>query len=151
MLKPFYKNRSGFTLVEVVVSLTIIAILILLALPTYQDTLLKSRRAEARSALHLVMLQQERFYTQHNTYSAFTSKTTSPFKWWSGSSVENSYYEINGEPCPGRPINQCVLLTAESGTSNVKHVDDAICGNLMLDSANNKTYSNGSEPNSLCW
>ena len=130
----------------------IFALLILVAYPSYKNSILKVRRAEARSALHSAMLQQERFYTQHNTYSAFTSDTkNSPFKWWSGDSAEKSYYEISAAPCPSKQLTQCVLLTAASGTKNVKNVDDSVCGNLMLDSANNKTYSNSYEPDAECW
>lgn len=144
--------HHGFSLIELLITIIILIILILILYPTYQNVILKTRRAEARSALHSVMLQQERFYTQHNTYSVFTSDTkNSPFKWWSGDTVETSYYEISAAPCPSKQLTQCVLLTATSGTRNVKLVEDPVCGNLKLDSTNNKTYSNGTEPDSECW
>jgi type IV pilus assembly protein PilE len=151
-MKHHCKHRHGFTLIELLIAMIIIVILILMTHPTYQSVILKIRRAEARAALHSVMLQQERFYTQHNTYSAFTSDTKNAlFKWWSGDTAATSYYEISATPCPLKQLNQCVLLTAITGTKNVKQVDDPVCGNLMLDSVNNKTYSKGSKPNSLCW
>ena len=151
-MKTLRKLQCGFTQVELLVAMIIFILLILVAYPTYKNSVLKVRRAEARSALFSNMLQQERFYTQHNTYSAFTSDSkNSPFKWWSGESVEKSYYEISATPCPSKQLTECVLLTATSGTKNVRDVDDPICGNLMLDSANNKTYSAGNEPDSACW
>jgi len=151
-MKTQLKLQRGFTQVELLITLIIFSLLILVAYPTYKTVILKARRAEARSALLSTMLQQERFYTQHNTYRAFTSDTKNPpFKWWSGDSAEKSYYEISAVPCPSRQLTQCVLLTATSGTKNVRHVDDPVCGNLMLDSANNKTYSTDTEPNAECW
>jgi type IV pilus assembly protein PilE len=146
------KLSSGFSYVEIFFVLLIIVMLSLTMLPAYRDVLLKTRRAEARSALHTVMLQQERFYTQHNTYSAFTPDTkNSLFKWWSGHSPVNSYYEISATNCSGQLLTQCVLLTARPVKSKLLQIDDPVCGNLMLDSANNKTYSHGSEPEPLCW
>lgn len=146
------QKQCGHTLLNLVIVLFIILILMAIAYPSYRDSVLKVRRAEARSALLSVMLQQERFYTQHNTYSTFTSETSSsPFQWWSGNSVDSSYYEISAKACPGKSLNQCVLLTATSDSPKVRHVDDPICGDLMLDSAHNKTYANGTKPNSLCW
>jgi type IV pilus assembly protein PilE len=146
------KHQHGFTLPELLISMVILVILFIIAQPIYQNAILKVRRAEARAALHSVMLQQERFYTQHNIYSAFTTDTkNSPFKWWSGDSPAHSYYEISATRCPSKQLTQCVLLTATSGTENVKRVDDPVCGNLMLDSVNNKTYSKSTEPNPACW
>lgn len=151
-MKTLLKLQRGFTQVELLIAMIIFVLLILAAYPTYKNSVLKVRRAEARSALHATMLQQERFYTQHNTYNAFTSDSTnSPFKWWSGESPEKSYYEISAAPCPSKQLTQCVLLTAASGTKKVRSVDDPICGNLMLDSANNKTHSKGNRPDAECW
>lgn len=151
-MKNQIKRQAGYSLLQLVIVLVMTLILLFAAYPGYRDSVLKVRRAEARSALLSTMLQQERFYTQHNIYSAFTSETGhSPFKWWSGNSAETSYYEISARPCPDKQLNQCVLLTATSNSPKVRHVDDPVCGDLMLDSANNKTYSNGTKPNSLCW
>lgn len=144
--------HHGFTQVELLIAMIIFILLILAAYPTYNNAILKARRAEARSALLSTMLQQERFYTQHNTYVAFTVDSPNAlFKWWSGDSPEKSYYEISATSCPLKQLTQCVLLTATPGTKNVRKMDDPICGKLMLDSAHNKTYSMGTEPNAACW
>lgn len=152
MQKNNFYYQPGFTLIEILFVVVIISLLSLVAYPTYQNTLLKTRRAEAKSALHSVMLQQERFYTQHNTYSTFTSGSENlPFKPWSGDSAASSYYEISASLCPEKQLTQCVLLTATPGTANVKSHEDPICGNLMLDSASNKSYSKSTESNAACW
>jgi len=153
-MKPisYYKIVAGFSLIELVLALSIIVVLAALTYPSYKNSILISRRAEARSSLYSVLLQQERYYTQHNTYFAFDAKTPdSPFKWWSSDSIATSHYEIQARPCPNKSLTECVLLTAVAGSSNVRDFSDAVCGNLMLDSANNKSYSVSPEPNSSCW
>jgi type IV pilus assembly protein PilE len=146
------KNKSGFSALEIMITLAIVTILCATVYPAYTNAAMKSRRAEARSALLSTMLQQENYYAQHNTYIAFNSETQqSPFKWWSGQSASTSYYEIQAASCANQPLTQCVLLTAIPGTGKVKNHRDSVCGNLTLDSANNKSYSVSRDTNSTCW
>ncbi len=151
MQKKLVHPQSGLTTIELLITVAIITTLALIAQPVWQTALLKARRAEARSALHATMLLQERYYTQHNTYCAFSSSTNSAFKWWSGDKAETSYYEIRAEACPGKMLNQCILLTAISDSDKVKKASDPVCGNLMLDSTNRKSYSKSAKANPLCW
>lgn len=146
------KSQLGFSLLELIFALIIVAILFAITYPSYRSFVMNGRRAEAKSALHTTMLRQERYYTQHNSYYAFDSSSQhTSFKWWSGETADTSYYEIDAKACPDQLLNQCVLLTAYPGTEKVRNHSDPICGNLMLDSANNKTYSVSTERNSLCW
>lgn len=59
---------NGFTLVEVMIVVVIVGILASIALPAYQDYVLRSKRAEAQSALSLVSQRMERCFTTDNTY-----------------------------------------------------------------------------------
>lgn len=142
--------QKGFTLIELMVVVAIVAILATLVYPSYQDSVIKSKRAEGRAALMEVMQQQERYYTQNNTYFAFTSTTAdNRFKWYSGDSAAGSSYEIKAEACNGDVIGNCVMLTGMPGTANVNsaYTDDK-CGNLSLTSTGAKAAS-GTATN--CW
>lgn len=136
------KNKGpcqGFTLVESVVALLIFAALAGIAYPTYVEAVRKGKRIEGRTALFLLMQQQERYYSQHNSYAAFSalskSDATKSFKWFSGSTAKTSAYEIKAEACDNGTIRDCVQLVALPGTSNVDDgYDDPICGRLILTS-----------------
>lgn len=146
------RRDAGFALIELIITLVIVGVLAAIAYPTYLHVVLQGRRSEAKAALHSALLQQERFYTQHGSYFAFAANTAdSPFKWWSGDSAATSFYEIEARPCPGKTLLECVLLTATPGTENVRRFDDPVCGQLMIDSSNTKSYSVSSLPNPSCW
>lgn len=142
--------QKGFTLIELMIVVAIVAILAAVAYPSYQDSITKAKRAEGRAALMEIMQQQERYYTQNNTYFAFTSTTAdSKFKWFSGDSAAASSYEIKAEACTGDTIVNCVMLTAMPGTANVNaSYKDTACGNISLTSTGVKKAS-GTATN--CW
>ncbi|MEJ6004146.1 type IV pilin protein [Paucibacter sp. AS339] len=66
---PARINR-GFTLIELAVVGLIVAILALVALPTYQRQMAKGRRADAIAALSAVMQAQERWRSNRGSYAA---------------------------------------------------------------------------------
>ncbi len=62
-------HSSGFTLIELMIVVVIVAILAGIAYPSYQDSIRKARRADAKSALLEAASRQERFYTENNQYT----------------------------------------------------------------------------------
>jgi len=72
-MKPATGNgpmNSGFSVVEIMVALAIIAILMGIALPGYRHFVLKSHRIEALRTLLEIQSAQERYFVQHNRYAA---------------------------------------------------------------------------------
>ena len=62
--------HRGFTLIEVMVTVALVAILAAVALPTYRDHVRKSRRAEAQSFLLAVAARQQQFLLDTRSYGA---------------------------------------------------------------------------------
>jgi type IV pilus assembly protein PilE len=62
-------RQHGFTLTELVVAMAVAAVLATLAYPSYADTVHRSRRADAWTALALLQLAQERHRSHHTTYA----------------------------------------------------------------------------------
>jgi type IV pilus assembly protein PilE len=63
------KQIQGFTLIEVMVTVAIIAILAMIALPSYKEYVMRSRRADAKAALLKVQLAQEKYRASNTSYS----------------------------------------------------------------------------------
>lgn len=58
----------GFTLIELMVVIAIVAILATFAVPAFTDQLRKSRRADAARGLSEIQLRQERWRASHQEY-----------------------------------------------------------------------------------
>lgn len=145
-------RHDGFSLLEALIVLIIVGLLASIAYPSFEQTILVSRRAQGRSALMQTLLQQEHYYTQYHHYLAFDANTpNTPFKWWSGDTLGTSYYELQATPCPGQTLLECVLLIATPGTDKVRGHSDPICGSLQLDSRGHQSQSLDTDPNPSCW
>lgn len=61
--------QKGFTLIELMIVVVIISILASIAVPAYQDSVKKSRRADAKAALSAAVLAQEKWFFQFSGYT----------------------------------------------------------------------------------
>jgi type IV pilus assembly protein PilE len=130
---------KGFTLVEVLIVLVIMAVLSVLAYPTYAGYIRKTRRIEGQVALVETSQQEERYYSQHNRYRAFSADAPAAgigtLRWWSGSTAATSAYEIDAYACPDRTIDECVEVRARPGTARVDgRFRDPECETVTIDS-----------------
>lgn len=62
------KRASGFTLIEVMIVVAIIAILASVAMPAYQDYILRGRIGDATTMLSDLKIQMEQYYGNNRTY-----------------------------------------------------------------------------------
>lgn len=154
------RSESGFTLIELMITVAIIGILAAIAYPSYQDSVVKGRRAEGRTALLNLLQQQERYYTQNGSYLSFdegatgangaTAATSSgvsiPFKTTSGDSSTSYAYKLKAEACTGLALTECVFLSA------VPQKADAAAGTLTVSSSGVK-YCTGAKKDvpKVCW
>lgn len=74
MIGTLKKSSAGFSLIELAVAVVIIAILTAVAYPMYQNHVIRSRRADAKSALAQLAQLQEAYYVDHQSRyaTAFT-------------------------------------------------------------------------------
>lgn len=92
---PVHLPANGFTLVELIIAIAIIAALSALAWPSLQDAVHRSRRADAMSALAAIQQAQERWRANNPEYkSSLTSlpgaqATTSPDRHYDLSLVDD--------------------------------------------------------------
>lgn len=164
------RYSRGFTLIELMITVAIIGILAAVAYPAYTDSILKGRRAQARTALLELMQQQERYMMQFNCYLPFTtsssfSATASagcdgnaasapasvPFKVFAGENNSSAVYRLSASVCNvagnNQSLNECIQLTATPIQSDPK------VGNLTMTSNGVKGCSGSaaSSNKALCW
>lgn len=146
--KPFFAG-AGFTYIELLAVLIVLGILATLALPSYQDSVRRAKRAEAWTVMMKNMQQQERHFSVHGSYAGFSADDAQGFAWHSGGTPKTSAYEISAVACSGFTLKQCVLLTATPGTARVQSgYADLQCGTLTLNSAGMRTVSGSGVS---CW
>lgn len=63
-------KARGFTLIELMIVVAIVAILAAVAIPSYQQYIQKSRRVDAKETLTRMAALQERFFFQNSAYTA---------------------------------------------------------------------------------
>ena len=63
-------GHCGFSLIELVAALAVVAILATVAVPAYQNSIRKARRAEGKTFLHILMMAEERHYAGFHRYTS---------------------------------------------------------------------------------
>lgn len=65
------QRQSGFTLIELMLAVAIVGILTAVALPSYSSYVLRTRLAEAHSALAATQPQLEQYWSNEHSYAGF--------------------------------------------------------------------------------
>jgi type IV pilus assembly protein PilE len=137
------RRVAGFTLIEMMVVITIATILLGIAVPSYTSQMRKSRRTEARTALLDLASREERFFSTNSAYTIVPGNLG-----YAGNNfpipVGSSYYQIG------------VTLTATGGFSatatpiNAQVGDNTQCGAFTIDNTGLQTVSGAAGPKT-CW
>ncbi len=69
---PSSHGAKGFTLIELMIVVAVVAILAAIAYPNFNESVLKSRRGQAKADMAETSQMLERFHTVNNTYVGFT-------------------------------------------------------------------------------
>lgn len=122
-MKNKQRSKQGFTLIELMIVVAVIGILAAIAYPSYIDSVRKSRRALAKSALMEAAQKQEAYYARNATYTTDLvndlNYNTSPHKIKSDS--QTVYFDmIINNPDANCPITSCYKLTARAKGDQLK-------------------------------
>ena len=146
-LRPMSNRlQTGFTLIELVIVIVIVAILASVALPSYQDSIRKGRRSDAKAALFAVAGRQEQFMLDRGTYT--TDMKNLGYTDSASMISDEGHYGIVSAACAGGVIGNCYALTA-TPLSSSPQAKDGYCTSFTLDSAGTKSATGTSSAD--CW
>ncbi|HEY5623736.1 MAG TPA: type IV pilin protein [Gammaproteobacteria bacterium] len=134
----------GLTLVELLIVVVIVAILGLIAVPSYRQYSVRAQRTEAKTALLQLAANQERFYLQNNTYSADLAALGFPL----GRS-ENGVYTLDVLVADTITFQAAATPTPGGGINGRSMTMDAECSEFRIDAVGLKTAN--PDPNNNCW
>lgn len=150
------KRGSGFTLIELMISVAIVAILAAVALPIYNDSIRKSRRTDAFAALSSVQQAQERWRANNASYSDQLTPTASstPPGLGQAANTPNGHYAIALSAVSATGYT----VTATPNSSSSQRADGecsrlqvrVAAGNVFYGSAS-LTGSFNEGPGNRCW
>jgi len=143
-------EQRGFTLIELMIAVAIIGILLRLAFPAYQNSVMKSRRADAKTALLDLAQREERYMATTNTYTTsapalgYAAGTTitsgSPMTVQNGSA---SFYTLE-------VATSGATFTATARPTGPQLAKDTQCANFIIDNTGRQTIS-GTGNATDCW
>ena len=153
---------NGFTLIDLMIAVSIVTILTLVAVPSYQQFMRRSYRTDARATLYELAQLEERNFTTTNTYLCFNTTgvsgcTTTPTGWknYSGNSYATRKYSIGVTSrsgtvaCSGETVTNSIANSFVITATPANGFTDTECGNLTLDSCGTRGNSSGTLAN--CW
>jgi type IV pilus assembly protein PilE len=149
--RGFSARHLGFTLVELMIVVVIGAILVAIAVPSYQAQVQKSRRTDARNAILDIAAREERFLSVTNNYSALPTDVGYGGAAWP-QPVTNSYYNVTvAAPDLTQPgVFPSYLITA---TPIGIQVGDTACASFSVNQIGSQTAltSGGVLNSTTCW
>jgi type IV pilus assembly protein PilE len=136
--------QGGFTLVELMITVAIVAILATIATASYNSQVQRSRRTDARSAILDLAGREEKLFSTTNAYSAAASDlgyAAVGVPW--PINVGSNYYSVSVTV----PTATTYVITA---TPINNQASDTQCLTLFVDQTGLQ-QSTGSAPPATCW
>ena len=142
------KKQRGFTLIELMVVVAVVAILAGIAINSYRNQIRKSKRAEAKQVLADYAMRQEKWRSTHATYGTLAEiNGVSPMT--SGNYTVTVTYPSSGT-CAGGAAkgsgNSFIITATKAGSQ----ADDTGCATLVFTN-DCGTITKTSTGGDTCW
>ena len=151
------KISKGFTLIELMIAVAIIAIIVAVAIPSYSAYVTKSRRSDAKVSLMTVSQLQETYFADNNKYAVGIGTAALGSLKAENEQLKKEggvYYSIEG-------FYKIDFVTANANYYLIKatpvepQLSDEIslgqCHTYLLDSRGKKTVQNATLSAQDCW
>ena len=147
-------KTTGFSLIELMVAVSIIGLLAMIAYPSYLSHVTKTRRAEAMNFLLQDAIDLERFYTENGCYRkrgtdnvcSSSDDTNPPLTYLRSPSTGSTvFYNIKLDDISGSN-GSTYILTADP--ANTPQAND---GKLTLDNTGKRCWDKNTGCNPIGW
>ena len=141
------KHNSGFTLIELMITVAIVGILVAVAYPSYIEQARSTRRANAQSDLMELAGFMERLFTENNCYNAGADAIC-------GNGDDAALLPFTESPKEGsgaKFYNLTLVVSATAFTLAATAKNDQLsdsCGNMTLSQSGVRTYTGSATG---CW
>jgi prepilin-type N-terminal cleavage/methylation domain len=141
-----HRRYHGFTLLELMITVAVVAILASVAYPSYIAHIQSARREEAKKALLEAAQKMESYYAMNLKYTGATdaqgNSTIFPTQ-APATGTANYYIKITAASTTS------YTLTAQRNTSGSQAKDP--CGNMVLNRDGTKSVTNATYTADQCW
>jgi type IV pilus assembly protein PilE len=143
---PRHTRAAGFSLPELVFSVSIVGILSSIAYPAFSSTLASVRRSDALIALMSLQTQQERYRANHEAYGDLAQVGVA-------SVSPSGHYEITLESASTTGYSvRAAAVGAQRHDSACRYLRLTVDGlNLTYASGENEATANAAALNRRCW
>lgn len=133
------RKDSGFTLIELMVVVAVVAILAAIALPSFSSQIRKGRRAEAISTMQDAQLLLERWRVDHRDYTGTAGSPGYP------ALTDTAYYDFDLAAATSTPNNYTITATPLGGQAQDE------CGTLTIVNTAGTVEKKTSTGSTRCW
>jgi type IV pilus assembly protein PilE len=144
MMKTLRKTSSGFTIIELMIAVAILAIVMGIAIPSYTQYVIESGRADAKSELFRVAQVLERCYTRYYSYDPGGSEAPDE--------CDSNYDEASPEGKYQITVSAMTATTFElTATPLEGQAKDSECKSFTLTHTGVKGIDGGDGTAEDCW
>lgn len=132
------RQQNGFTLIELMITLVILAIIVAVAYPSYRNQMYKLRRADGVAALNRAAMFMEDWRGNNLTFVGADLAANFP------DDSESRYYTVATSQVTATTFR---LIATPGGAQ----ANDARCTELRLDSTGVRGYAGTAPDADTCW
>jgi type IV pilus assembly protein PilE len=140
-------RRQGFSLIELLIVMTIAALLMSFAVPAWQQVVMSARRTDATAALQRVANRQEQFRLQQKRYAGSDELALSPPNGLGLDDTVSRHYEI------ATKLNDSGFTATATATADSPQQHDTRCRLFGIDATGRRwaETNTGEDSTVRCW